>query len=141
MTTPVVFPNAEVAVRDWLRGQDPLLTVLGQPSTIDLQPDDTLPCLVVYRAGGRPDPYVPLVNAAMSFDCWGPGQSRSRGKSMEIRDALLGVLWSMAAVTLAPGVRGDGAQIESDLWFPDPSGRARYVVTAMVQLRSSALAA
>jgi hypothetical protein len=139
-----LFPNAELGLRTWLRARTALvdaLTAWGATSNeIDLDPDPALPCVVVYRAGGRIDPYMPTDAVVFGFDVLGKSTG-SRQSAMDVQVALLGVLWQMQGALLAPGVRGLGCTIESSLWSPYSDGRARYVTTAVVPIRSTALAA
>lgn len=144
MTEPT-FPDAEMSFRDFLRAQTSILAALeargGSSDDIDLDPSKALPCVVVYRAGGRPDPYVPVTKAAIGLDVWGTATG-SRLSAMEILKPLLGVLWSIKAQTvLVPGVVAMSWTTESASWFPDPSGRPRYTILGVLQYRSSALAA
>lgn len=127
------FPNTELAVRDWLRSQASLTDLLGGTAKIDLDPDPTLPCVVVYRAGGTTDAYVPLDRALLGFDCW--GTERSRKAAMDLQVALTNCLSGLASEDLNSEVFGYSALVESVLYAPDAGGRHRYVVTALVTAR------
>lgn len=142
------FPNTELAVRNWLRTQQPLIALLTAPAAtrglqptalIDLEPHAELPCVVVYRAGGQTDANLPLDRAVLGFDCW--GTSSSRKSAMDLQLALIEALSGMASEPLGTGVHGYHALVESAVWAPDPGGRSRYVITATVIARRAALAA
>jgi hypothetical protein len=144
----VQYPNTELAVRNWLRGKQSLTSLLTAPAAtrglqatalVDLDPHPELPCVVVYRAGGQTDANLPLDRAVLGFDCW--GTSSSRKSAMDLQVALLGALTGMASEPLGPDVYGYHALVQSALWSPDPGGRSRYVVTAVVTARRAALAA
>jgi hypothetical protein len=144
VTNPLA-PNPEKALRAWLRGQSELvaaLTAWGSTSNeIDLAPDELLPCVVVYRAGGRPDVYVPTDVVVFGLDVLGKSTG-SRQSAMDVQDALSGVLWKLENALLSPGVRATGCTLEqTGVWSPYSDGRARYVNTALVPIRRTALAA
>lgn len=128
------YPNTELAVRDWLRTKESLVSLLNGTGQIELVADPVLPCVSLYRAGGTTDSMIPLDRAVIRFDCW--GTERSRAAAMNLQVALVDCLSAMASEPLGEDVFGYNALIESVLWVPDEGGRSRYVVTALVTTRS-----
>lgn len=146
--TAVEFPNAELAVRGWLRNWSPLVAALtadGSTSDqIDLVPHASKSCVVVYRAGGGPDPYYPVDFVVLGLDVEGKAPvslPAPRQAAMNIQSALTAALWQMGGVVLVDGVRSTDAQVESQLWLPYSDGRARYSNTAVIGIAKTALAA
>jgi hypothetical protein len=113
-------------------------------NAIDLAPDTVKSCVVVYRAGGGPDPYYPVDFVVLGIDVEGKAPKSlpaPRKAAMSIQSALTVVLWQMGGVVLVDGVRSTDAQVESQLWLPYSDGRARYSNTAVIGIAKTALAA
>lgn len=130
----LLFPNTELAVRDWLRARPDVTDLLESTNRVDLEPHTDLPCVVVYRAGGTTDPYLPLDRAILGVDCW--GTTRSRMAAMNLSVAVSTALTNLASENLNDDVFGLTALVESVLYAPSPEGRHRYAVTTVVTARS-----
>lgn len=127
------FVSTDTAVIAWLKTQTSLLTLFsGDTRRIDAErPKTGSKSLVVYRVGGQPMRYLTSFDRALlQMDCW----AGTRTAAQEIRDALVGVLCSMASTPLTEGVLGHDAEISSIVYSPGApgTGAERYVVTALV---------
>jgi hypothetical protein len=133
------YPATELAVRDYLRTQASLIALLANDTRrIDFKaPADDRPCIVIYRVGGFTSDYLPLDTATLAADCWG-GSFKA---SLDLKTELKNSLSSIVSVMLNAETYGGSASVVSDLWTPDPGGRARHTVTFVVSARLTAAAA
>lgn len=129
--------NAELATREWLRGNAPaVLGVVVTPDRIDFGYAGANPGtrVVLFRGGGGPDAAVDVDSALIIFSCFGT----SRGAAAELGDALVRDLRRLRPRVGQPL---QWAEVQSGpTWAPDEAAHANYSVTALVTAKMTAAA-
>ena len=119
-------PDAEGAVREWLRNHS-LLTVVGRRVFFGLPEDVTYPCLTVSRIGGAPEGVID--NARLSVHSWGSTKNSAADAAKRVVAAVEG----LGTEVIATGVLAHGGTVNGSLWSPaSPDDFPRYVVDATI---------
>lgn len=135
------WPDVEGALRTWLRTRTALTALVGQRIFFGVPRgagESSFPLVAIQRVGGGDDASdAPLDRALIQLDVWGQLDASGNGRKADawaVVNALRTQLGAMGPdTTLASGVIGHGATVESVGWLPDPdSDRPRYAVTAEV---------
>jgi hypothetical protein len=137
--SPVVVVNAEAAVRDWLLTRPAVTAIvqnaifIGVPAEISRR-EGAYPLVGVHRLFSTVGAYLPVDDAALQLDCWGPMKSQKAASAAA--SAIASELWSLVPNTaLTADVVAKGVHDLATVWGPDPvSDRPRYIVTATVTL-------
>lgn len=127
----ITVPATELAIRDWLRQDSAILALVGNDQRkidADYSGDEASTHMTIRRAGGGTSSTLPFDRALMVFDCWG----RGRGAALNLATALVQKLVNAKEEQLNATAYLRGCQVESNMFVPDPTGQARYVVMAMI---------
>ena len=120
---------SEMAVRDWARTVPEILAAVGNDARkidVDYSGDAESTHLTMFQIGGAPDRYLPIDDVVMLFNCWG----RGRGAALDLARAVSNAVWKTREIQMNDDFYLRGAEILSTVWQPDPTGQARYVVSA-----------
>lgn len=140
------FPDVEGGLRAWLRTRSEVTAIVGQRVFFGVPKgatEATFPLVVVQRVGGGDDGGESPVDVALvQIDCWGSFDASGNGRKAEARALVNAVRSALHDIrtrtTLTTGVDVFGANVEADIWAPDPDNdRPRYVLTAEVTAISS----
>lgn len=142
MTQAVTIRECTNPIRDWLRDQPTIETVVGADSGLDtpavysgaFPKTVAWPAIKVQRVGGAPD--GPLDRPLIQFDV--VGAAGSGGAAEIAAGVLISLLESTPASTeLVDGLLFMGARTQSVLWAPDPaSDQPRLVVTSEITVKA-----
>lgn len=74
----ITLPNAEGEMREWLRSFSAITDLVQQRVYFSIPEQDRpeLPCIVMYRYGGRPDPHGQDY-PAFAIECWGTNKKEA----------------------------------------------------------------
>lgn len=131
------YPDVEGALRSWLRTAIGSQRVFfGLPKQVT---ESSFPLVVITRVGGGDEAGDAAVDTAtIQLDCWGSIDTASgygkKATATTLKNSVRSALNDLAnGADLTAAVRCLGAQVESDVWSPDPDDdRPRYVLTASV---------
>lgn len=133
----VVMPDAEAAVRAWVRSLASLAAPINRRVFFSHPTNPTFPYVMLHQLGAPTDPYLPTSWARMSFDVWADRAAGGKAAASLIARTLAAEIVSLAAWTGYPGAQIDGAEISSGpTWMPDEDAHiARYVVDVVFTIR------
>lgn len=127
----MTLPASEMAVRDWLRTVPEVVAAVGGDSRkidVDYSGDPASTHLSMFRAGGAPERNFPMDTCFMDFDCWG----RGRGAALTLSTVLMEAIRATRETQMNDSAYLHGGEVLSSSWLPDPTGQARYVVSAVL---------
>ena len=122
-------------LRDWLRSQPAILTLVGARTYLGALPlGSVLPALVVWRAGGSHDGAT-MDSAMVQIEAWAASGSQAE-TLMATAVAELGS--APGLLDLSANARLGGVRLNALMWAPDPdTDTARYVATLDVDVLAS----
>lgn len=129
----VTLPDAEGAVRSWLRGLGlaggrVFFAVPEAPANEPIP----MPLVTVTRAGGAPDDELPIDQALLLFSVWGT----TKREAAEAAGSLVTILRAAAGVVTDQMTLDSVSGITGPVWTPDDDAhQPRYIVTATFNLR------
>lgn len=79
----------------------------------------SLPMMVLYRAGGSPEPTIDTAidNARISFSCYGGNRASAFNLTKALKDAAMSIT---GGTVMDSSATCGGATVLSEVWLPDP---------------------
>jgi len=130
MAVENVLQDTEGAVRAWLRTVPTVTALVGQRVFLGVDRPSAYPCVALVRIGGGIAASEGLLDLALlQFDVW--GDRHDKAGAFAATGAVVEALHQLHRAT-HQGVLLHGASVQSWLFQPDDSERARYIITAQV---------
>lgn len=135
MTTTDTLPDVEGGIRQWLRDDTALTSLISRRVFFGVPKDPTFPLVTVARVGGGDDDSeAPIDRCALRINVWGAKGDSAKAGCFAVKNAVRAALYRLRGrTTVTTGVDVFGASVNADLWAPDPADdRARYTLTVLV---------
>jgi hypothetical protein len=131
----MTWPDIEGALRDYLRADAGVSTLVGNRVFFGLPPRVAFPAVIIRRVGGGDDPSeAPIDRPLVAIDCWGKPKNKADAFALAaaVRDALTAIRRTTQDSTVLYGANVIGA-----IFFPDPeTDQPRYALTVDVTARA-----